>query len=189
MSVDTAVDLGGIALRNPVLTASGTFGYGSEFAGFLDLRTIGGFVAKSLTLEPRQGNPPPRIGEAASGMLNAISLENVGVDVFVREKLPLLPEEVVVIASLFGTELDLYVEVAKRLTGAPRVAGLEGPRGDQGKRLGFLGLSSGLVVLFRRLGDGWCKGESEDGPEYGERGWGHRVQLLGFGTVGYDTSR
>ena len=123
--IDTRVDLAGIALRNPVLTASGTFGYGSEFAPFLDLTRIGGFVAKSLTLEPRRGNPPPRIAEAPSGMLNAISLENVGVDAFVREKLPALPDGAVVIASLFETEIDRYAEVAKRLTGVPRVAGLE----------------------------------------------------------------
>ena len=90
-AVDTRVNLGGIALRNPVLTASGTFGYGTEFAPFLDLTRIGGFVAKSLTLEPRRGNPPPRIAEAPSGMLNAISLENVGVEAFVREKLPRCP--------------------------------------------------------------------------------------------------
>ena len=69
MTVDTRVDLGGLRLRNPVLTASGTFGYGTEFAPFLDLRRIGGFVAKSLTLEPRIGNPPPRIAEAPSAML------------------------------------------------------------------------------------------------------------------------
>jgi dihydroorotate dehydrogenase (NAD+) catalytic subunit len=123
--VDARVDLGGIALRNPVLTASGTFGYGSEFAPFLDLRRIGGFVAKSLTLEPRHGNPPPRIAEAPSGMLNAISLENVGVDAFVREKLPALPEGVTVVASLFETEIDRYAEVAKRLNGVARIAGLE----------------------------------------------------------------
>jgi dihydroorotate dehydrogenase (NAD+) catalytic subunit len=124
-AVDTAVVLGGIPLRNPVLTASGTFGYGTELAPFLDLRRIGGFVAKSLTLEPRRGNPPPRIAEAPSGMLNAISLENVGVDAFMRDKLPALPEGVTVIASIFETEIDRYAEVAKRLSGAPRVAGLE----------------------------------------------------------------
>jgi len=123
--VDTRVNLAGIALRNPVLTASGTFGYGSEFAPFLDLREIGGFVAKSLTLEPRIGNPPPRLAETASGMLNAISLENVGVDAFIEEKLPEIPEGVPVIASLFGTEIAEYGEVAKRLSGVPKVAGLE----------------------------------------------------------------
>ncbi len=124
-SVDSRVDLAGIPLRNPVLTASGTFGYGTEFAPFLDLRRIGGFVAKSLTLEPRVGNPPPRIAEAPSGMLNAISLENVGVDAFIDEKLPAIPEGVVVIASVFETEIERYAEVCKRLTGAPRVAGVE----------------------------------------------------------------
>lgn len=124
-AVDARVELAGIALRNPVLTASGTFGYGTEFSPFLDLRRIGGFVAKSLTLEPRRGNPPPRIAEAPSGMLNAISLENVGVDAFVRDKLPALPADVVVIASIFETEIDRYAEVAKRLSGVGRVAGLE----------------------------------------------------------------
>jgi len=114
--LDTRVDLGGIALRNPVLTASGTFGYGSELAAFLDLRRIGGFVAKSLTLEPRIGNPPPRIAEAPSGMLNAISLENVGVDAFIDEKLPAIPEGVMVIASVFETDIERYAEVCKRLS-------------------------------------------------------------------------
>jgi dihydroorotate dehydrogenase (NAD+) catalytic subunit len=124
-AVDTAVDLGGIALRNPVLTASGTFGYGTEFAPFLDLRRLGGFVAKSLSLEPRSGNPPPRIAEAPSGMLNAIGLENVGVEAFIREKLPAIPEGVAVIASVFETEIDRYAELCKRLSGVPKVAGLE----------------------------------------------------------------
>jgi dihydroorotate dehydrogenase (NAD+) catalytic subunit len=122
---DTRVDLGGIALRNPVLTASGTFGYGTEFAPFLDLRRLGGFVAKSLTLEPRFGNPPPRIAEAPSGMLNAISLENVGVEAFIAEKLPAIPDGVTVIASIFETGIDGYAEVARRLSGAPRVVGIE----------------------------------------------------------------
>jgi dihydroorotate dehydrogenase (NAD+) catalytic subunit len=123
--VDMRVELAGIPLRNPVLTASGTFGYGTEFAPFLDLREIGGFVAKSLTLRPRIGNPPPRIAEAPSGMLNAISLENVGVEAFLAEKLPAIPAGVTVIASVFGTEIDEYAQVGKRLCQEPRVAGLE----------------------------------------------------------------
>jgi dihydroorotate dehydrogenase (NAD+) catalytic subunit len=122
---DLTVDFAGVRFRNPVLTASGTFGYGSEFAPFLDLRRLGGFVAKSLTLAPRHGNPPPRIVETPAGMLNAISLENVGVEAFVAEKLPLVPEGVPVVASVFGTEIDLYAEVAKRLTGVPKVVALE----------------------------------------------------------------
>jgi dihydroorotate dehydrogenase (NAD+) catalytic subunit len=123
--VELEVSLGGMRLRNPVLTASGTFGYGDEFAPFLDLRRLGALVAKSLTLEPRRGNPPPRIAETPAGLLNAIGLENVGVDAFLAEKLPVLPEGVAVVASVFETEIDRYVEVCKRLDGAPRVVGLE----------------------------------------------------------------
>ena len=122
---DLSTNLAGIPLRNPVLTASGTFGYGLELEPFLDLRRIGGFVAKSLTLEPRHGNPPPRIAETPAGMLNSISLENVGVEAFVAEKLPRLPEGVTVVASIFETEIDRYAEVCKRLTGVPKVAGIE----------------------------------------------------------------
>jgi dihydroorotate dehydrogenase (NAD+) catalytic subunit len=124
-TVDTAVRLGGIALKNPVLTASGTFGYGSELAPFFDLGRIGGIVAKSLTLEPRQGNLPPRIAETPAGMLNAIGLENVGIDAFIAEKLPRLPSELPVVASVFETEIERYAEACKRLSGVPQVAGIE----------------------------------------------------------------
>jgi dihydroorotate dehydrogenase (NAD+) catalytic subunit len=123
--VDLLVSFAGVPLRNPVLAASGTFGYGLELEPFFDLRRLGGFVAKSLTLEPRHGNPPPRIAEVAAGMLNSISLENVGVEAFVRDKLPRLPDGVPVFASVFGTEIDLYAEVCKRLTGVPKVVALE----------------------------------------------------------------
>lgn len=122
---DLSVDLGGIALRNPVLTASGTFGYGTELAPFLDLRRLGGIVTKSLTLEPRSGNLPRRIAETQGGMLNAIGLENVGVDAFLREKLPALHPDVVVVASVFGTEVEQYAEVCERLSTSTRVAGVE----------------------------------------------------------------
>ena len=124
-SLDTQVDFAGIRLRNPVLTASGTFGYGTEFAPFFDLRRIGGFVAKSLTWDPRFGNPPPRIAETPSGMLNAISIENIGVDAFLGDQLPRLSEGVVVIASCFGTEPKEYVRLASRLAESPRVSGIE----------------------------------------------------------------
>jgi len=123
--VDERVVLAGIPLRNAVLTASGTFGYGTEFAPFLDLTQIGGFVAKSLTLEPRFGNPPPRIAETPAGMLNAISIENVGVRAFLEEKLPALPEGVVVIASAFGTAPEVYAELVARVSAHPRIAGVE----------------------------------------------------------------
>ena len=123
--VDLSTDLAGIRLANPVLLASGTCGYGVELAPFLDLAQLGGIVAKSLTLEPRTGNRPVRIAETPAGMLNAISLENVGVEAFVREKLPALPASLPVIASVFETEIGRYAEVCKRLDAAPRVAGLE----------------------------------------------------------------
>ena len=122
---DLSTELCGIRLKNPVLLASGTCGYGAELAPFLDLSTLGGIVAKSLTLAPRRGNPPPRIAETPSGMLNAISLENVGVDEFVNERLPRLPRELPVIASVFETEIERYGEVCKRLDGVPGVVGLE----------------------------------------------------------------
>ncbi len=122
---DLSVDFCGVRLRNPVLLASGTCGYGEELAPFLDLREIGGFVAKSLTLEPRVGNSPARIVETPAGMLNAIGLENVGVEAFVREKLPRLPDGVVVFASVFETAIDRYAEVCRQLDGVPRIAGIE----------------------------------------------------------------
>jgi dihydroorotate dehydrogenase (NAD+) catalytic subunit len=124
-TVDMRVSLAGIELRNPVLTASGTFGYGSEFAPFMDLSQIGGFVAKSLTWNPRSGNPPPRIAETPSGMLNAISIENIGVEAFLDEALPRLAEDVVVIASCFGSSPEDYSALAKRLSTSSRIAGIE----------------------------------------------------------------
>ena len=87
---DLSVDFAGIKLKNPVLTASGTFGYGEEFAEFVDLNKLGGVIVKGVSLKPIKGNPPPRIWETPSGMLNAIGLENPGVDVFLSEKLPYL---------------------------------------------------------------------------------------------------
>jgi len=123
--IDLTTDLCGVPLRTPVLLASGTCGYGSELAPFIALEELGGIVAKSLTLEPRAGNVPPRITETPAGMLNAISLENVGVEVFIREKLPALPAALPVFASVFETELERYAEVCKRLDGVPRVAALE----------------------------------------------------------------
>lgn len=125
MSADLGVELCGVPLRNPILVASGTCGYGAELEPFVDLRELGGIVAKSLTLEPRQGNPPPRIAETPAGMLNAISLENIGVERFLAERLPALPPGVPVFASVFETEIERYAEVCKRLDGAPGVVALE----------------------------------------------------------------
>jgi dihydroorotate dehydrogenase (NAD+) catalytic subunit len=121
-----SVNFAGIKLKNPVLTASGTFGYGEEYAEFVDLNKLGGVIVKGVSLKPMKGNPPPRIWETPSGMLNAIGLENPGVDVFVNEKLPYLSKfDTAVIVNVFGYSLEEYVGVVERLDGVPGVSGLE----------------------------------------------------------------
>ncbi|MGE4297885.1 MAG: dihydroorotate dehydrogenase [Desulfovibrionaceae bacterium] len=124
--MDMRVALPGLALKNPVLTASGTFGYGVEFAPYGDLRSLGGIVVKGLSLKPRQGNPMPRVAETACGMLNAVGLQNMGVEAFVRDKLPSLPwREVPIIANLYACAPDEFGELAAFLAGHEGVAALE----------------------------------------------------------------
>jgi len=121
-----AASLCGIALRNPVLAASGTFGYGVEFERLVDLNALGGLVVKGLSLEPMDGNPPPRIWEAAAGMLNSVGLQNIGVRAFVREKLPRLARlRTAVFANVFGYATEDYVEVVRVLESADGLAGYE----------------------------------------------------------------
>jgi dihydroorotate dehydrogenase (NAD+) catalytic subunit len=116
----------GLTLRNPVLVASGTFGYGTEYAKLVDLTKLGGIVAKAITLRPREGNAQPRIAETPSGMLNAIGLQNVGVEVAIREKAPIWANwSTPVIANVAGFTVDEYVEVAARLSETPGVAAIE----------------------------------------------------------------
>ncbi|MDL2291020.1 dihydroorotate dehydrogenase [Desulfovibrio sp. OttesenSCG-928-F20] len=113
-------------LKNPVLTASGTFGYGLEFMPYGDLTSLGGIVVKGLSLKAREGNPMPRIAESACGMLNAVGLQNCGVETFVREKLPLLPsDQLPIIANLYATSNDDFSELAGILAAEPGVAALE----------------------------------------------------------------
>ena len=123
---DLSVALGPLRLKNPVLTASGTFGYGLEFTPFLDLAELGGIVVKGLSPRPRRGNPPDRIFETPSGMLNAIGLQNVGVDAFISDKLPALGKyDTAVVANVFGETVAEYVEVCAKLDAAPGVAAIE----------------------------------------------------------------
>lgn len=125
-AVDLAVELGPLRLQNPLLTASGTFGYGLEFAHLCDLATLGGIVTKGLSLEPRRGNRPPRICETRAGMLNSIGLQNIGVERFLADVLPGLarsPARVVV--NLFGVTVEEYVRLAARVESAPGVAAVE----------------------------------------------------------------
>jgi dihydroorotate dehydrogenase (NAD+) catalytic subunit len=120
-----AIELAGISLKNPVMVASGTFGYGEEYAQLVDLNRLGAIVAKTITLKPRLGNEPPRIVETASGVLNSIGLQNVGIDAFINEKLPLLKEyDVPLIVSIAGETTDEYVQLAKTLQGE-KITGLE----------------------------------------------------------------
>ncbi|MDO9516019.1 MAG: dihydroorotate dehydrogenase [Syntrophales bacterium] len=126
MNVRMGVDIGGLTLKNPVMTASGTFGYGEEYAGYLDLNRLGAIVVKGLSLNPREGNPPPRIIETASGMLNAVGLQNVGVKEFIDKKLPYLRTiEPAVVANIFGESVEDYVKVAQILSDAKGVDALE----------------------------------------------------------------
>ena len=128
--MDLSVTLRGrrheLRLKNPVMTASGTFGYGTEFAPYGDLSRLGGMVVKGLSLQPRDGNPCPRIVETTAGMLNAVGLQNDGVDSFLRDKLPRLPwEETPVVANLYATSAAEFAELAARLDEAEGVAALE----------------------------------------------------------------
>jgi dihydroorotate dehydrogenase (NAD+) catalytic subunit len=126
MKPDMTVNLAGLELRNPVMTASGTFGYGREFADYVELEKIGAFVTKGLSLKPRPGNPTPRIVETPGGMLNAIGLQNVGIDAFIAEKVPFLRTvRTPAIVNFFGSTPEEYAEMACRLDGIPEVAGLE----------------------------------------------------------------
>jgi len=124
--VNLSVDIGGIVLKNPVMTASGTFGFGTEFASIVDLNRLGGIIVKGLSLKPAAGNPPPRIVETPCGMLNAIGLENIGVEIFIREKLPLLASvSTPVFANIYGKTVEEYAEIAARLNDVEKVAGVE----------------------------------------------------------------
>jgi dihydroorotate dehydrogenase (NAD+) catalytic subunit len=123
---DLSVNLAGIAMRNPIMTASGTFGYGEEFADYLDLEKIGAIVTKGLSIRPRAGNPMPRIVETPGGMLNAIGLQNVGIDAFIGKKVPFLRNiSTPVIVNFFGNTVEEYAELAARLDAVPEVAGVE----------------------------------------------------------------
>jgi len=121
-----SVTIGQLTLKNPVLTASGCFGYGLEFEDFLDIASLGGICTKGLSLLPRPGNPPDRICETPAGMLNAIGLANIGVEAFCRDKLPTLRERnVTVIANIFATSVDDFVQLTRRLDQEQGIAAVE----------------------------------------------------------------
>ena len=116
--IDMRVNIAGVPFKNPVIAASGSFGFGREFGKFYDLSRLGGISVKGLSLKPRQGNPVPRIAEASSGMLNSVGLQNPGVEEFIREEIPFLREhDTVVIANIFGNAVEDYCEMARVLDG------------------------------------------------------------------------
>jgi dihydroorotate dehydrogenase (NAD+) catalytic subunit len=131
MTPDLSVDLApgsshGLRLANPVMAASGTFGYGLEYAGLFDIQRLGAVICKGTTIEPRDGNPPPRLAETASGMLNAIGLQNSGVEALVRDKAPLWAQwRVPVLVNIAGETVDEYATLAARLDRVPGISGLE----------------------------------------------------------------
>jgi dihydroorotate dehydrogenase (NAD+) catalytic subunit len=113
-------------MKNPVMVASGTFGYGEEYAPYVNINKLGAIIVKGLSLTPRNGNPPPRIVETEAGMLNSIGLQNIGINAFINEKLPFLKKyDTKVIVNFFGDSIDEYCEVAKMAGSAPGIHGLE----------------------------------------------------------------
>jgi len=124
--VDLSVQVGSLKFRNPILLASGTVGYGNEISEFIDLSKIGGIVTKSLSLKPRKGNPPQRIVETPAGMLNSIGLQNVGVEEFLKEKIPFLKKyDVPLICNIAASTVEEYVECTRLLTSEEFIKGFE----------------------------------------------------------------
>ncbi len=118
-ALDMAVEIGGLKLKNPVIAASGTFGFGREHSAFIDLNRLGGISVKGLTLEPRQGNKPPRVVETPAGMLNSVGLQNPGVRAFIENEIPFLRQySAAVIANIAGNTIDEYCEMARILSGS-----------------------------------------------------------------------
>ena len=123
---DLRTKIGPLQLKNPVITASGTYGYGREYSSIVDVNQLGGIVVKGISLKPRPGNPPPRIVETPCGMLNAIGLANVGIEAFLKEKLPWLRKlDTVVIANIYGHSIEEYGLLAAELRGVEGISAIE----------------------------------------------------------------
>ena len=146
--IDLTVDLGKLVLENPVIAASGTFGYGLEYSDFLDLNQLGAFSTKGLSLKPKVGNPVPRVIETASGMLNSIGLENIGLDAFLSDKLPLLSKfKTRIFVNFFGNTIQQYEEMAAALNREERIDALEMNVSCPNVEEGGLQFSSDPVIL------------------------------------------
>lgn len=159
--VNLNINVGGLRLKNPVLTASGTFGYGEEFADFVNLDKLGGFIVKGTTLEPREGNDYPRMVETPSGMLNAVGLQNKGVDHFIEHIYPGLTRfDSEIVVNVSGKSIDDYVEVARRLSPLERINAIEVniscPNVKQGG-MAFGTTTDGAAAVTKAMRRAWGK--------------------------------
>ena len=160
--VNLNVKIGGLELKNPVMTASGTFGYGEEFADFIDLNRLGGYIVKGTTLNHREGNPYPRMAETPSGMLNAVGLQNKGVDYFISEIYPRISErfDSQMIVNVSGASIEDYVEVARRLSPLDKLNAIEVniscPNVKQGG-MAFGTTPEGAAQVTRAMRQAWDK--------------------------------
>ncbi len=149
-ALDMSVSVAGITLKNPVLAASGSFGYGVEFEDVVSLHRLGGFVVKGLSREPMAGNPPPRLFETAAGMLNAIGLQNIGARAFLEEKLPLLRniKNIVFLCNVFGRSQEEYEDVVRMLDQGEGIAGYELNVSCPNTKCGGISFGSDPKMLF-----------------------------------------
>ncbi|GBD96130.1 MAG TPA: dihydroorotate dehydrogenase [Nitrospirae bacterium] len=149
-TADLKVNLGKLKLKNPVMTASGTFGYGDEYSEFIDINKLGAVVVKGLSLKPKEGNPPPRIAETPAGMLNAIGLQNIGIDSFIKKKLPFLRQfKTPVIVNFFGDSIAEYVKTAKKLNAIKGIHALEMNISCPNKQAGWSIFGTDPKVTFK----------------------------------------
>src|SRR5512139_4103477 len=147
------VNIGKLRLKNPVMTASGTFGYGEEFAEFIDLSRLGAVVVKGLSINAKEGNPPPRLVETASGMLNAIGLQNIGIERFIKEKLPFLKTyDTSVIVNFFGDSVEEYETAAAMLSSQEGIHGLEMNISCPNKQAGWFIFGTDPKATFEVVG-------------------------------------
>ena len=148
--MNLSVNLGKLKLKNPVMAASGTFGYGAEYSEFVNLNNLGAVVVKGLSLKPMAGNPPPRIYETPCGMLNSIGLQNIGVEVFIKEKLSYLKQfDTKIIVNFFGDSIKEYVKTAERLNSVNGIHALEMNISCPNKQAGWSIFGTDPKVTFK----------------------------------------
>ena len=149
-NMNLSVNLGKLKLKNPVMAASGTFGYGAEYSEFVNLNNLGAVVVKGLSLKPMAGNPPPRIYETPCGMLNSIGLQNIGVEVFIKEKLSYLKQfDTKIIVNFFGDSIKEYVKTAERLSSVNGIHALEMNISCPNKQAGWSIFGTDPKVTFK----------------------------------------